>query len=112
MEELGLERLMREVADEAGGALDDEAIAERVAAKMQSRGTRCYQMKHNARIVAPHAAQRDAGGRGPAARARARRRRRRRRRRVSLRRNAPSSAALRRRLLSASHAMRRAHGPG
>ena len=24
---------------------------------MQSRGTRCYQMKHNAKIVAPHAAQ-------------------------------------------------------
>merc|ERR1719231_1832826 len=67
MEELGLERLMREVADEAagaaaqaaaeGGALDDDAIAERVAAAMQSRGTRCYQMKHNAKIVAPHAAQ-------------------------------------------------------
>ena len=39
-----------------GGALDDDAIAERAAAAMQSR-TRCYQMKHNAKIVAPHAAQ-------------------------------------------------------
>merc|ERR1719482_1024435 len=56
MEELGLERLMREVADEAAGAAA-QAAAERVAAAMQSRGTRCYQMKHNARIVAPHAAQ-------------------------------------------------------
>ena len=61
MEELGLERLMRDITAEAAAAQaagdDEEAILERVTAKLQKSGTRCKQMKHNAQIYSPFSAQ-------------------------------------------------------